>query len=712
MKKTAVLALTLLASAPSAADPAFALTGQARGLNRDATGALIGAGRDYAAAFETDGVRFQPALPGASRAAELAFQLESVAVGAQSIEVPGGVEPQSSGHVVRYDRGSFVEHYEVLGSGIEQSFVFDELPARGDLVVRGRLTTELALAFADPEHGLRFENETGGGVVVGGVTGIDAAGRSAAGWIRVDGDRLELGLGAEFVRSAELPLVLDPLIGAVVGLGVGATDDSAPDVSQFKDRNLVVWEYALGGGVTHIRAREYDLAGNPLTGIVTLSSAGTDTRPAVGVLADEKPKFVVAWQHADGLGDTTIRVTFFYYDFSGTVGIIELSSTGTDVDPDVGYDVAACPVVWAEKNGIRMAEVSDDGAGNPASGGVNVVSTNQADVTPAISQSAAGAEYPLVVWDRNVPGALSIHGRRWPRLASAGAWPAEFSVFTGGLSSSAPDVSSSSGEDYFATWELAEAGSPSSRDIKARRIFFPGAARRLGTIIDIEADPADDESAPAIAYATNQYLIAFLDASGPVNEVLVAQAIDPMTGAFLEGTMTVAGASPIQSPAVAAASQSSSDASDDYLIVWDEPSGGGDDDLMGRRAEGVGGSHQAVTGTGCGFFSGETRVSAPTGGNPAIRHELWYGEPGAPAYIMIGAPQINVPWGTGAIVPFPTVLQFIGIADLDGYTAFQSNVTPSLSGLTVWEQWLIFSAGGSCDPSGWSLADAVQITFE
>jgi len=714
MKKTAALTLLLLASAPAAADPSIPLvSGEARGLNRDTAGVLVGAGSDYAATFHTDHVRFQPSLPGAARAEALAFELESVTVGASQLALLRGVEPQANDYQVRYERGGVVERYEVLGSGIEQSFVFDQLPERGELVVRGRLSTQLALTFADPEHGLRFENEDGGGVVVGGVTGIDAAGQSSAGWIRLDGDRLELGLSADFVRTAQLPLVLDPLIGAVVGLNTVSTNDREPDVAQYKGRNLVTWEFVIGGSATHIRAREYDLAGNALTGVVTLSSTGNDTQPAVGVLADEKPKFVVAWVHEDGIGDTFIRSTFFYHDFSNTVGIIEVSATGNDTEPDVGYDVARCPVVWAEKNGIRMAEVFDDGSGNPKGGSVIAVSTNQADQTPAISQSAAGAEMPIVVWHRNLlPGSMSIHGRRWPRLAPLAQWPAEFSVFTGDLSSSAPDVSSSSAEDYFATWELTEGLASSSRDIKARRIYFPGPDRRLGPIIDIEADLGDDESAPAIAYATNQYLIAFLDASGAVNEFLDARAIDPMTGAFLEGLMTVAGPSPIASPAVAAASDSSFDGDDDYLIVWDEPSGGGDDDLMGRRAEGIGGSHQPMSGTGCGFFSGETRISAPSGGNPSMRHELWFGEPGAPAYIIIGAPNISLPWGTGAVVPFPTVLQFIGIADLDGYTAFQSNVSPTLSGLTVWEQWLIFSAGGSCTPSGWNLADAVQISFE
>ena len=107
-------------------------------------------------------------------------------------------------------------------------------PGSGDLVVRGRIVTDLACATPDVKvDSLAFEVPGAphlGGIAIGEVTGIDAAGERAAGWMRCDGDTLDLVLPASFVDGARLPLVLDPLISTAGTVQVGG-DPKRPDAA-------------------------------------------------------------------------------------------------------------------------------------------------------------------------------------------------------------------------------------------------------------------------------------------------------------------------------------------------------------------------------------------------------------------------------------------------------------------------------------------------
>src|SRR5690606_38484761 len=178
-----------------------------------------GIGPDYRATFDREGIRFVPALGRrAPRTVHLRFVPQAVGRRDGSMQTIAAAAPEIRGHDVVYRRGAVTERYELVPRGIEQSFTFSALPeGRGDLVVRGLLTTELPLAEATPDL-LRFELPDVGGVIVRDVVGIDANGRRAIGHLRLgdapaaagDMHRVELVLPAAFVDAAALPLVLDP----------------------------------------------------------------------------------------------------------------------------------------------------------------------------------------------------------------------------------------------------------------------------------------------------------------------------------------------------------------------------------------------------------------------------------------------------------------------------------------------------------------------
>ena len=181
-------------------------------LHREAD-VLRGGGPEYAVVFDRRGLEFTPALGSrAPRNHPFRFTLESIDRGGASILSidQRGAEPRQHGTTASYQRSpAIVERYDLGPDGVELSFVFrDPLPGSGDLVVRGRIATELTPAATGQfEDGVSFELQGVGGVHVGAVTGIDAAGRRTPGSLRCDGAHLELVLPARFVDTATYPLI-------------------------------------------------------------------------------------------------------------------------------------------------------------------------------------------------------------------------------------------------------------------------------------------------------------------------------------------------------------------------------------------------------------------------------------------------------------------------------------------------------------------------
>jgi hypothetical protein len=107
-----------------------------------------------------------------------------------------------------------VEAYDVRPEGVEQTFVFGKLPAKGDLVIRGALDTALRGVPQDARHGaLRFHDHTGRAVVeYGAATVFDASGASLPLTTAFDGTHIELRVPGDWLATAALPITVDPLL--------------------------------------------------------------------------------------------------------------------------------------------------------------------------------------------------------------------------------------------------------------------------------------------------------------------------------------------------------------------------------------------------------------------------------------------------------------------------------------------------------------------
>ncbi len=203
-------------------------------------GAVWARGAGYKARFDGQGATIIPFL-GSDAPANHPIVMHVSAVTSAGVPLTAS-EATAATRVdrnVRIGHGSFDEVYELASDGIEQTFVFDALPQRGELVLRMDVQTDLQ--GSDLGTTLRFENELGH-VDYGAAFAIDAEGRRVAlDSALVDG-AIQLTVPADFVRQAALPLTIDPFITSYTVAGAAHTE-GVPDVSYdaTTDQWCIVW---------------------------------------------------------------------------------------------------------------------------------------------------------------------------------------------------------------------------------------------------------------------------------------------------------------------------------------------------------------------------------------------------------------------------------------------------------------------------------------
>lgn len=233
--------------APAAPTPTASKLPMARELtrvlfDRPGQGPLWAMGRDWKASFDPNGCAFHPFFGSdAPRTFPLRITLASATVGGEPLVLQGR-EPVVHGAVVRTDRGALVETFTTTLEHVQQSFEFAQLPNRGAIAVEVTLAGDYSATKSD--DGVTFTNAYGS-VVYRQALALDAAGRRlplAIGW---NGTRARIEIPASFVATAQLPLVLDPIVDSVAGIAPGYTQlQRLPDVAtlQAPDRTLVVWQ--------------------------------------------------------------------------------------------------------------------------------------------------------------------------------------------------------------------------------------------------------------------------------------------------------------------------------------------------------------------------------------------------------------------------------------------------------------------------------------
>ncbi len=187
-----------------AVGPAEAIAAAVNDLAETAHGITLDHPR-HRAEFDADGVRFLPKRGGPAWRWSLASAAGSAACPTEPTIAPDR-------RSVRFDRGGIVEEYRLGTTGIEQVFVVPAaLTAPGEeLVVVGSIDCQGQ--FESSDQGWLWRT-TDGVVSLGRVHVFDAAHRTIAASMRVEGDSATIAIEASALAGAAYPLTIDPEIG-------------------------------------------------------------------------------------------------------------------------------------------------------------------------------------------------------------------------------------------------------------------------------------------------------------------------------------------------------------------------------------------------------------------------------------------------------------------------------------------------------------------
>ncbi|MFN9707432.1 MAG: hypothetical protein ACK595_21780 [Planctomycetota bacterium] len=210
--------------------------------DRAPDGNLWAVGTAWKAAFDARGATVVPFFGShAPQNFPMRLELDRATVGGEPLALADN-KPTHTAAQVRTDRGSLVEVYDTRLETLEQSFVFSQLPNRGDVSVEVEIATELDASQIP--GGLRFANEFGY-VDYTKAVAVDQKGMQLELPIEWTGTAARMTIPASFVQQAALPLVLDPVLNYWFGVGGASQTNRESDVASFQaggGRTLMVWK--------------------------------------------------------------------------------------------------------------------------------------------------------------------------------------------------------------------------------------------------------------------------------------------------------------------------------------------------------------------------------------------------------------------------------------------------------------------------------------
>ncbi|MCA8948174.1 MAG: hypothetical protein KDE27_01650 [Planctomycetes bacterium] len=311
----AMLALILPTAAQTAAAPRVPIHTAA-----DDNGVPYGtwaAGTSYKVSFEDD-MTFVPYLGGCYPTNRpWSWRTTSLTVGGVEL-LRTGERPTRTCDDYRceYRFGAFVEAYDVLAEGLEQSFVVAKRPAAGPLVVRGRVTTDLVAAATGPAHvALDFADPAGRQVLTyGRAFAFDARGlRTPVETAFADGE-ITLTVPAAFMANAILPVTVDPLTASRVLIHLLPNQTSvAGDADTARQPNApahnLLASFAVAASATDLDVYTYLMDDDAQNGILvhTDLTANWSTDEVASAFVGTPQRFAVMLRRVFGGGNPALR---------------------------------------------------------------------------------------------------------------------------------------------------------------------------------------------------------------------------------------------------------------------------------------------------------------------------------------------------------------------------------------------------------------------
>lgn len=521
--------------------------------------------RSTRARFDASGGAVYPVFGKASpREWPVQFDVASVEVGGESIAVEMTDPPTVDGTDVIQRRAGLTEVHRIGLDGIEQTFVFDELPQAGELVLRMTVETDLNPVVEGDQ--LRFSHEAFGHVAYGKAFAFDGAGKSTPIERQWTGESIDFRVPASFVADAVLPLTIDP-VWTSFSNGFGVADDADPSVLYAGATNqfLVVWnEYTSAQNLDVYASRYASNLGSPLEGIAIEISNDSWHGPACAYSYGADRALIAAVSNP---GTGTGRVAGRLFDVGAgqlAPGVVTISSVGAtskeDVDvggsnADTAADAHFC-VTWSRGQVTNQIDVEYrilEADGTPITG-ISKVNTSAADeIQPAISQGVGDADLSgdnwHIVWteDYDNDGRGAILAKRIYFSGNASLNSDAFSVTADALFSH-PTISSLSDETLQFTSRrgavlaferaIPDVSSPSGfqTDILLGIVSDEQVVTITGLTDQEDVDSALQQRRPVISTNGRSFYVAYLEedfgaiGSGQWDVYLAAGEITPGAG--------------------------------------------------------------------------------------------------------------------------------------------------------------------------------------
>ena len=550
-------------------------------------GTLWALGETYKCAFSSEGATYIPYLgASAPRNHPLEFRLANVSRGGVPIPFEAEVAAVRSGERVSYDRGSFVEVYDLEPSSVEQSFVFERLPGEGDLVVR--IAVQADLTPGEAPEGLEYRNDLGT-VRYGRATVVDAAGKRASAPTRHAAGGIEIRVPAEFLADAALPLVVDPIV-TTYPINVMGIDTYSPDVAYdaTTSRTIAVYERAFSASDHDVFATVTDLSGNIVpAGLLIIDNSLEDWQNPKVANQNASGEFLVVSQvgavGARGIvGQLVIAQTLF----QGANFAISPVAGGEKINPTVGGDPSPTGpsyfcVVWERVFSpsdhdvhARLVDANGSLQGSPI---MIDNTTGTLDQHPSISKSdgmpPAATQDWTVVWQRQY-GANDedLYGAQvhWDGVVTTPTFLIDNSL----ASTTLPSVSSltdwgNGARRYLVVWQ---------RFVNATDTRI-GMSLRSGSILQASGDlsmlqneiPLTDMTLPAVDTDGSTFALVYNELDGAdMGDVLLANVCaSGSTLALSERKVYLTYTLGSEMRPRIVAEHSSGGAGRGYLVVWD-----------------------------------------------------------------------------------------------------------------------------------------------
>lgn len=252
-------------------------------------------GPNFKAGFDRTGFEFFAAPADTTQPApHAAFRLQRASVAGRAIEV-GEAAPELLAHEVRWQRGGVVEAVALARAGVEQSFTFAELPARGPLEI---VIAVDAASTAAADGGLVFAD---GAIRYGAAVAIDARGDQVPAATTVRDGAIVITVPDWFVERAAMPLVVDPVVASSTVTVQNYDLANADLVWDTQDQTwMVVWEMRFSAFDTDVFAQRLQADMTPVGGPITIDVSSTVWQlPSIANLGFYHRNLVVAQVSAD-----------------------------------------------------------------------------------------------------------------------------------------------------------------------------------------------------------------------------------------------------------------------------------------------------------------------------------------------------------------------------------------------------------------------------